>query len=85
MGPLARFVNGGVRANITGVIRSRWNLRLSLLIGVFLLALIPRALVLCDLRSDLPTFSAPEGGDSIFYDRVASGEPGNGSTRKDCD
>jgi 4-amino-4-deoxy-L-arabinose transferase-like glycosyltransferase len=42
-------------------------------LAVWLLALTPRLLFLAELRR-APTFDAPEGGDSIFYDRVASGE-----------
>lgn len=42
--------------------------------AVFVVALIPRVVHLTELRSNAPTFYRPEGGDSIFYDRVASGE-----------
>ncbi len=40
-----------------------------------MLALLPRGVQLGQLRANAPTFEAPEGGDSIFYDRVASGSP----------
>lgn len=46
--------------------------RLSLL--VFCLALIPRIVFLAEIHAKSPTFERPEGGDSIFYDRVAAGE-----------
>ncbi len=42
---------------------------------VFVLALVPRAIFLGELSAFSPTFDSPEGGDSVFYDRVASGEP----------
>lgn len=48
----------------------RWRLPLL----VFCLALIPRLVFLSELHARSPTFDRPEGGDSIFYDRVASGE-----------
>jgi 4-amino-4-deoxy-L-arabinose transferase-like glycosyltransferase len=41
---------------------------------VFFLALVPRLVFLVELRA-APTFDRPEGGDSILYDRLASGEP----------
>ena len=41
---------------------------------IFILALIPRGVQLVQLRAASPTFEAPEGGDSIFYDRVARGD-----------
>ena len=34
-------------------------------------ALVPRAVFLWQLRASSPTFEAPEGGDSAFYDQVA--------------
>jgi hypothetical protein len=42
-------------------------------LAIFVLALLPRGVQLAQLRANAPTFTAPEGGDSIFYDRVASG------------
>jgi hypothetical protein len=41
----------------------------------FGVALVPRLLFLFELRARSPTFEAPEGGDSILYDRLASGVP----------
>lgn len=49
--------------------------RLLLPAVVFVVALVPRASFLAELRSSSPTYERPEGGDSIFFDRVASGEP----------
>lgn len=34
-------------------------------------AVLPRAVYLAQLHAECPTFDAPEGGDSIFYNRVA--------------
>ena len=48
--------------------------RLLIPLGIFLVALLPRMVFLHQLRGS-PTFHRPEGGDSIFYDRVAAGEP----------
>jgi tetratricopeptide (TPR) repeat protein len=39
----------------------------------FAAALIPRLIFLFELRASSPTFDAPEGGDSILYDRIATG------------
>jgi hypothetical protein len=36
---------------------------------------VPRLVFLFELRASSPTFDAPEGGDSILYDRIASGVP----------
>ncbi len=41
----------------------------------FVTALVPRLVFLYELRARSPTFEAPEGGDSILYDRLASGVP----------
>src|ERR1700723_3404745 len=41
----------------------------------FVAALIPRLIFLFELRARSPTFYAVEGGDSILYDRIASGAP----------
>jgi tetratricopeptide (TPR) repeat protein len=49
--------------------------RLVLPAVVFVVALVPRASFLAELRSSSPTYERPEGGDSIFFDRVASGDP----------
>src|SRR5271154_5313201 len=38
-------------------------------------ALIPRLIFLFELRAKSPTFDAPEGGDSILYDRLPSRAP----------
>ncbi len=48
----------------------RWRLPLL----IFCLALLPRMVFLAELHANAPTFERPEGGDSIFYDRVATGE-----------
>lgn len=45
---------------------------------VFAVALVPRLVYLLQLRYGSPTYFMPEGGDSIFYDRVAQGEVGLG-------
>lgn len=50
--------------------RLRW-----LVLLVLVLALVPRGIFLVQLARHSPTFDAPEGGDSIFYDRVARGSP----------
>jgi tetratricopeptide (TPR) repeat protein len=42
---------------------------------VFVVALVPRLIFLLQLRAQSPTFDPPEGGDSILYDRLASGAP----------
>src|SRR5580658_8979704 len=39
----------------------------------FAAALLPRLIFVFELRARSPTFDAPEGGDSILYDRLASG------------
>ncbi len=41
----------------------------------FAVALVPRLIFLVELRRRSPTFFAPEGGDSILYDRLAQGAP----------
>lgn len=43
---------------------------------VFAVAVVPRLVYLLQLRLGSPTFFAPEGGDSILYDRLAQGESG---------
>lgn len=40
---------------------------------IFLAAFLPRIVCLAELYSDSPTYNKPEGGDSILYDRIASG------------
>jgi 4-amino-4-deoxy-L-arabinose transferase-like glycosyltransferase len=42
---------------------------------VFAAAMLPRLVFLAQLRAHSPTFYFPEGGDSILYDRIASGVP----------
>jgi 4-amino-4-deoxy-L-arabinose transferase-like glycosyltransferase len=46
----------------------------SILALVFGLSAVPRTLFSVELRAQSPTYEAPEGGDSIFFDRVASGD-----------
>ncbi|MCK5797600.1 MAG: glycosyltransferase family 39 protein [Deltaproteobacteria bacterium] len=53
------------------VLRRSWVLPLL----IFVVALLPRGVQIAQLRANAPTFAAPEGGDSIFYHRVASGAP----------
>jgi 4-amino-4-deoxy-L-arabinose transferase-like glycosyltransferase len=42
---------------------------------VFVAAMLPRLVFLAQLRAHSPTFWLPEGGDSMLYDRIASGAP----------
>jgi hypothetical protein len=42
-------------------------------VATFIAAILPRLAFVFELRAGSPTFDAPEGGDSILYDRLASG------------
>lgn len=48
--------------------------RAAIPLTILLLATLPRCSYLIEMRA-APTAERPEGGDSIFYDRIAAGEP----------
>jgi len=70
---------GALRNCFVGMGRGPWASRrqarwLAALL-VVILALVPRLILLLELSDAAPTFDAPEGGDSRFYDRIAAGGP----------
>jgi tetratricopeptide (TPR) repeat protein len=59
-----------VRSRLAALLRAAWARPAWV---VFAAAMIPRLVFLFELWARSPTFDAPEGGDSILYDRLASG------------